>query len=70
MLGIDQPVMIDAKRIKGREGAAVTVLCMLEKASAIRSPGAYLRRLTQMARDGAFSLKPMLMALENREIVS
>ena len=70
MLGIDQPVMIDAKRIMGREAAAITVLCMLEKASAIRSPGAYLRRLTQMARDGAFSLKPMVMALANREIVS
>mgnify|MGYP005988879387 FL=1 len=70
MLGIDQPVMIDAKRIMGREAAAITVLCMLEKASAIRSPGAYLRRLTQMARDGVFSLKPMVMALENREIVS
>ena len=70
MLGIDQPVMIDAKRIMGREAAAVTILCMLEKASAIRSPGAYLRRLTQMARDGAFSLKPMVMALANREIVS
>ena len=70
MLGIDQPVMIDAKRIMGREGAATTVLCMLEKASTIRSPGAYLRRLTQMAQNGAFSLKPMVMALANREIVS
>ena len=70
MLGIDQPVMIDAKRIMGREAAAITVLCMLEKANAIRSPGAYLRRLTQMARDGVFSLKPMLMALTNRGIVS
>jgi replication initiation protein RepC len=70
MLGIDKPVMIDAKRIMGREAAAITVLCMLEKATAIRSPGAYLRRLTQMARDGAFALKPMVMALENREIVS
>jgi replication initiation protein RepC len=70
MLGIDHPVMIDAKRIMGREAASVTILCMLEKAQAIRSPGAYLRRLTQMAREGAFSLKPMLMALANREIVS
>lgn len=66
MLGIDQPVMIDAKRIMGGQAAAVTVLCMLEKASIIRSPGAYLRRLTQMARQGVFSLQPMLMALANR----
>lgn len=70
MLGIDQPVMIDAKRIMGRKAAAITVLCMLEKVAAIRRPGAYLRRLTQMARDGAFSLKPMVMALANRKIVS
>ncbi|WP_244148455.1 plasmid replication protein RepC [Sulfitobacter litoralis] len=70
MLGIDQPVMIEAKRIMGAEAAAVTVLCMLEKANAIRSPGAYLRRLTQMAHDGAFTLQPMLMALANRQIVS
>jgi replication initiation protein RepC len=70
MLGIDRPVMIDAKRIMGGQAAAVTVLCMFEKASAIRSPGAYLRRLTQMARQGVFSLQPMLMALANREIVS
>jgi replication initiation protein RepC len=70
MLGIDQPVMIDAKRIMGGQAAAVTVLCMLEKANAIRSPGAYLRRLTQMASDGTFSLEPMVAALSNREIVS
>jgi replication initiation protein RepC len=70
MLGIDQPVIIDAKRIMGRKAAAITVLCMLEKANTIRSPGAYLRRLTQMARGGVFSLQPMLMALANREIVS
>ena len=66
MLGIDHPVMIDAKRIMGAEAAAVTILCMLEKANAIRSPGAYLRRLTQMASEGTFSLNPMVMALENR----
>ncbi len=70
MLGIDQPVMIEAKRSMGGESAAVTVLCILEKAQSIRSPGAYLRRLTQMAKNGAFSLNPMMMALKNRDIVS
>jgi len=43
----------------GGEAKAVTILCVLEKAYAIR----YLRRLTQMARDRVFSLQPMLMAL-------
>tara|TARA_R110002049_G_scaffold188402_2_gene356846 strand:- start:55182 stop:56315 length:1134 start_codon:yes stop_codon:yes gene_type:complete len=67
MLGIDQPVIAEAKRIMGLEAAAVTVLCLLEKAATIRSPGAYLRRLTQMARAGGFSLSPMLAALGNRQ---
>ncbi|UOA34146.1 plasmid replication protein RepC-8 (plasmid) [Sulfitobacter sp. DSM 110093] len=66
MLGIDPPVLNEAKRDMGAESAAVTVLCLLERVGTIRSPGAYLRRLTQMARDGAFSLAPMLSALKNR----
>lgn len=66
MLGIDPPVLNEAKRNMGAKSAAVAVLCLLEKAATIRSPGAYLRRLTQMARDGAFSLKPMVSALTNR----
>lgn len=66
MLGIDPPVLLEAKRDMGAESAAVTVVCLLEKAATIRSPGAYLRRLTQMARDGRFSLSPMLAAVANR----
>lgn len=66
MLGIDPPVLNEAKRNMGAKSAAVAVLCLLEKAATIRSPGAYLRRLTQMARDGAFSLNPMVSALTNR----
>ena len=50
----------------GAESAAVTVLCLLEKAATIRSPGAYLRRLTQMSRNGSFSLNPMVAALVNQ----
>ncbi len=70
MLGIDQPVLHEAKRQIGLESAAVTVLCLLERATVIRSPGAYLRRLTQMARIGRFRLQPMLAALNNRQIVN
>lgn len=58
------------KRSMGGEAEAVTILRVLEKANTIRSPGAYLRRLKQMSRDGVFSLQPRLMALANREIVS
>ena len=65
-----QSCSIDVKRSMGGEAEAVTILRVFEKANAIRSPGAYLRRLTQMGRDGVFSLQSMLMALANREIVS
>ena len=58
------------KRSMGAEAEAVIILRVLEKANTIRSPGAYLRRLTQMAHEGVFSLQPMLMALANRKIVS
>lgn len=70
MLGIDLPVIIDATHIMGAEAAAVTVLCMLEKANAIRSPCAHHRRLTPMARNDVSSLQSILMALANRGIVS
>ncbi|MFV8556671.1 hypothetical protein ACNQ62_01205 [Sulfitobacter sp. SBS6] len=56
------------KRSIGGGAEPVTILRVLEKA--IPNPGAYLGRLTQMSRDGVFSLQPMLMALASREIVS
>ena len=59
MLGIDQA---DAKRVSGLEAAAVTVLCPLEKAATVRSLGACLRRLIQIARAGGLSLFATLAA--------
>lgn len=64
MLGIDQPVLAQAKQYMGATSAAISLLCILERASEIRSPGAYLRRLTQKASSGAFSVLPMLSALK------
>lgn len=66
MLGIDPPVLHEAQRIMGAERAAATVLCLLERASEIRKPGAYLRRLTQVARKGSFSVSAMLAAAGRR----
>ncbi|WP_370047747.1 MULTISPECIES: plasmid replication protein RepC [Salipiger] len=66
MLGIDPPVLQEAQRIMGHERAAATVLCLLERASEIRKPGAYLRRLTQVARKGSFSVSAMLAAASRR----
>lgn len=37
--------------------------CILERAGHINSAGGYLRDLTAKARQGKFSLGPMLMAL-------
>lgn len=63
MLGIDQA---DAKRISGLGAAAVTVLCLLEKAATVRSLGACLRRLTQIVRAGGLSRSATLAARRDR----
>ncbi|UWQ81642.1 replication initiator RepC (plasmid) [Leisingera sp. S132] len=63
MMGIEMPVLSDARAAMGRKDAATAVICMLEKLGTIRSPGAYLRRLAQKARAGQFSTAPMLNAL-------
>jgi replication initiation protein RepC len=63
MMGIDGSVLHDARVSMGRKHATTVVLCMLEKLGTIRSPGAYLRRLAQKARDGQFSPVPMLKSL-------
>ncbi|WP_291730583.1 plasmid replication protein RepC [Leisingera sp. F5] len=74
MIGIEMPVLSDARAAMGRKEAATAVMCILEKLSTIRSPGAYLRRLAQKARTGQFSTAPMLNALlqagHRAEIVS
>ncbi len=73
MLGIDPPVLNEARRNMGADAAALAVICMLERSAVIRRPGAYLRRLSQKAAMGEFSITPMLNALiagEKRAIVS
>ncbi len=52
----------------GHDNAAITVAAILQRAEAIRSPGAYLRNLTQRARANQFSLAPVIMALLRAEI--
>jgi replication initiation protein RepC len=41
----------------------VVIACIMQKGTAINSAGAYLRKLTDLAKVGKFSLGPMLMAL-------
>ncbi|WP_027998891.1 plasmid replication protein RepC [Sinorhizobium arboris] len=63
MLGVYPSAYQDACQAMGPENAAVAIACILERAGHINSAGGYLRDLTAKARQGKFSLRPMLMAL-------
>lgn len=64
MLGISPDAWRRACEAMGAPAAAATVAAILERAEHIRSPGGYLRALTERAEQGKFSVKPMLAALE------
>ncbi|MBI1622755.1 plasmid replication protein RepC [Aquamicrobium zhengzhouense] len=64
MLGISPDAWRRACEAMGTQGAAITVAAILERADGIRSPGGYLRALTERAEQGKFSVRPMLAALE------
>jgi replication initiation protein RepC len=63
MLGITDQAWNAAQRVMGPLDAAITVLGILQRFGSIRSPGAYLRSLTQRAAKGSYSPRPMIMAL-------
>ena len=72
MLGITIDAWQRACRIMGRDSAAVTLTCMLQRHAAISRPGGYLRSLTNKAECKGFSPGPMVMALlrcDNRQQV-
>ena len=56
----------EAQAVMGEVAAAVVLACILQRGTAIRSAGGYLRELTRKAEAGQFSLGPMLMALTGR----
>jgi replication initiation protein RepC len=62
-LGVSPSAWEDAVAAMGQPEAAVCVVAILQRAEAIKSPGGYLRALTEKARAGRFSLGPVLMAL-------
>lgn len=70
MIGIEAPVYRQAEAEMGSDVAASTVLCMLERLPLISNPGGYLRRLSQRASKGLFSLEPMLSALRRTSELS
>jgi replication initiation protein RepC len=63
VLGISPSAWEDACGILGEQDAAVVVAAILQRAEAIKSPGGYLRNLTDRARAGQFSTGPVLMSL-------
>ncbi|WP_411034272.1 plasmid replication protein RepC [Shinella sp. BYT-45] len=67
MLGISPDAWRKAKAAMGSQAAAVVIAAMLERGEAIRSPGGYLRNLTEKAGRAAFSIYPMLQALERAQ---
>ena len=64
VLGISPDAWRKAKASMGEQAASVVVAALLERAETIRSPGGYLRDLTDKAEKSAFSIYPMLQALE------
>ena len=63
ILGISPDAWKQACDAMGETNASVLIAAILQRAEAIKSPGGYLRALTDKARTGQFSLGPVLMAL-------
>lgn len=66
MLGVSPDAWAKARKAMGEQAAAIVVAVMLERVDEIRSPGGYLRDLTRKAERSAFSVFPMLQALERQ----
>lgn len=63
MLGISPSAWAAACTAMGDIAAAIVMGAILQRSTAIRSPGGYLRDLTAKAEMGRFSIGPMLKAL-------
>lgn len=65
MLGITNSAWQQACFIMGDINAAITIAAILERSETIHSAGGYLRKLTERAAIGQYSIKPVLRAIEN-----
>ncbi|MGV8856735.1 MAG: plasmid replication protein RepC [Devosia sp.] len=63
VLGISPSAWEDAQVAMGEQQAAITLAAIYQKSDQIKSPGGYLRNLTERAKEGKFSTWPMVMAL-------
>ncbi len=64
-MGVSPSAWQDAVEVMGQQNAAIVLAAILQRSDHIRSRGGYLRDLTDRARDGKFSVWPMIMALLN-----
>ncbi|KQZ87938.1 replication initiation protein RepC [Mesorhizobium sp. Root157] len=62
-LGVSPDAWQQACEAMGAVDAAICVAAILQRAEHIKSPGGYLRSLTDKARSGQFSIGPVLMSL-------
>lgn len=62
VLGVSPSAWEDAKVAMGERSAAITLAVIYQKQDAVRSPGGYLRSLTERATEGKFSVWPMVLA--------
>lgn len=63
MLGISPSAWAEARMVLGPDHAAATLAAIYQRADLIHSAGGYLRNLAERARNGKFTVWPMLMAL-------
>jgi replication initiation protein RepC len=63
MLGISPSAWAEARSVLGPDHATVTLVALYQRADLIHSAGGYLRNLVERARNGKFTVWPMLMAL-------
>ncbi|QGM48317.1 plasmid replication protein RepC [Methylocystis heyeri] len=62
-LGVSPDAWSQALDILGEHDASIVIAAILQRGDEIKSAGGYLRVLTAKAREGEFSLGPVLMAL-------
>ncbi|QGN00023.1 plasmid replication protein RepC [Methylocystis parvus] len=62
-LGISPDAWRQALEVMGEHDASIVIAAILQRGDEIKSAGGYLRVLTAKAREGEFSLGPVLMAL-------
>jgi replication initiation protein RepC len=63
VLGISPSAWEEAQIAMGEQQAAITLAAIHQRSDQIKSPGGYLRNLTERAKEAKFSTWPMIMAL-------